>query len=325
MGTNRLAASAWALVFFFAAPATKHFAQEVRPWIWIQESPSLPPPHKCDKPYVFSPVAFHFPVGCYDVTKGRWKNCETLWMEYFSLAGIEDEERLLWTGGHEHDRSAGEVDVAMGILYSPLDLSGGSDPTMFYGMTNFQVWNAIKTMPEASGVIRVFARYTIADRSFRFYQDDLWHYDTTDPTHRTVVSEIAFVVGVRGLEELPDSEEYVKDSRHPGHTAPVFCGTPEMNDRLAALAGAYREWCSSQGQTCRISFNDLSLRYGGLFDYRGDWQCPHVLHREGRSADVNPGSADKDILDELAKSSSVGLIEKHTGPADPLIHYEWTR
>jgi hypothetical protein len=37
----------------------------------------------------------------------------------------------------------------------------------------------------------------------------------------------------------------------------------------------------------KISFNDLSLEYGGILDYHSNWDCDHKLHRVGKSADLN--------------------------------------
>lgn len=36
-----------------------------------------------------------------------------------------------------------------------------------------------------------------------------------------------------------------------------------------------------------LSFNDLSLPWGGLFDDPGNWERPHNSHRLGTSADLN--------------------------------------
>ena len=51
------------------------FAQVERPWVWIQAKPSIPKDMLC-QPGDYEVFAFR--VGCYDVGKGRWKDCETL-------------------------------------------------------------------------------------------------------------------------------------------------------------------------------------------------------------------------------------------------------
>jgi len=122
------------------------------------------------------------------------------------------------------------------------------------------------------------------------------------------------MVGVYGLEVLPDSEDYMKNSNHAGHSAPVFCGTPEMNRKLANLAREFRE---SYPQGGTVSFNDLSLRYGGLYDVDQHWDCDHVLHREGKSADVNR-TVSKENLEKVARN--LGFTECH--PGSTLIHLE---
>jgi hypothetical protein len=227
---------------------------------------------------------FNFRVGCYNITQGRWMNCEVRFQEYFSLEGVTPSELPVWTGGHDHTRATGDPGRTLGAIRCDLDDNAGSDPTGFHGQTLNQVFDAYKIMPEASGVIRMIGRYTCADTRFRFLPDATWHLDPADPTGRTAYAEIAFVVGIQGLEVLSDSEDYIKNSNHPGHSDPVFCGTPEMNRKLAKLAREFRE---SYPQGGTVSFNDLSLPYGGLYDVDQNWDCPHELHREGISADVN--------------------------------------
>jgi hypothetical protein len=300
------------LLFWCAFWTVRGFAQAEGPWVWIPAKPSLVNPEamQCE-PEEYN--VFFFRVGCYDVTKGKWRNCEALFMEYFSLEGVPESQKILWTGGHDHGRSTGDVYRTLGFLVSPVDESGGSDPTLFYGHTLSQGWSAYKGMPAASGVIRMMGRYVCEDTRYRFMEDDTWRYDPSDPTGRTVYTEVAFAVGIPGLEVLPDSEDYLKNSNHEGHSDPVFCGTPTMNQKLAKLAREYKK--VAEGGT--VSFNDLSLPYGGLYDVDQDWDCPHELHREGISADVNGTVSKQDLI---ALSEPLGFTECH--PKSTLIHLE---
>ncbi len=44
---------------------------------------------------------------------------------------------------------------------------------------------------------------------------------------------------------------------------------------------------STQPDTFRVlDVNDISLRWGGLFDIHGDWSMPHRTHRTGRTVDI---------------------------------------
>lgn len=287
-------------------------AQQGRPWVWIPEEPCLANPEAMECHPDQDSKVFTFPVGCYDLTLGKWKDCEVLFMEYFSLEGMADSERLLWTGGHDHTRASGNLPQTLGFLLCAVDVGGGSDPTMFYGHTGQQKWYARKTIPEASGVVQMMGRYRVENTRFQFQEDDTWRLDPTDPSGRTVYTEVAFQVGVQGLEVLPDSGDYEKISNHAGHLEPVFCGTPQLIQKLQKLAAEYRKITKQ-----KVSFNDLSLRYGGLYDVNAGWECPHELHREGKSADVNR-TVSKQQLTDLA--IDLGFTECHSDSS--LIHLE---
>ncbi len=44
---------------------------------------------------------------------------------------------------------------------------------------------------------------------------------------------------------------------------------------------------STQPDTFRVlDVNDISLRWGGLFDIHADWDIPHRAHRTGRTVDI---------------------------------------
>lgn len=93
---------------------------------------------------------------------GNWDNCEVVSTEYFSLDAVRGtDQELVWNGGHEHDKNAGDFDKTIGLLYCDVDQGGGSDPSKFEGLTNFQAFWAVKAMPEASGVIRMTTKYKL--------------------------------------------------------------------------------------------------------------------------------------------------------------------
>jgi len=61
-----------------------------------------------------------------------------------------------------------------------------------------------------------------------------------------------------------------------------------MITRIQNLATNIRsEYRRLTGWNVKISFNDLSLEYGGILDYHSQWNCDHELHRVGKSADLN--------------------------------------
>jgi hypothetical protein len=60
-------------------------------------------------------------------------------------------------------------------------------------------------------------------------------------------------------------------------------GTAETLYMLTYIAGYYR--ASTGGR--KLSVNDLSLPYGGLFDLNSNWAPKHDTHRDGKDADIN--------------------------------------
>ena len=62
---------------------------------------------------------------------------------------------------------------------------------------------------------------------------------------------------------------------------------------LCRLFGFIRETAGQKARdttrpdTFRVlDVNDISLRWGGLFDIHGDWSVPHRTHRTGRTVDI---------------------------------------
>ncbi|MGA9752546.1 MAG: hypothetical protein WBS54_12230 [Acidobacteriota bacterium] len=262
-----------------------------------------------------------FTTGCYDVESGLPVNCTEQWQEYFSADGVDPAAMDYWTGGHNHSRYNGDTLHNIGGLW--LDtLPGPDQPVLDSGewQTDGRTDAGFVAIPEPSGVDLVFIRFR-APAGWWCVENASWVRDTSDPSCRTCQGSFTVEAHVEGLELLPDSPVYTKSSNPGQHTADVFYGTPEMNQKLAALAQQYRDWYHQEhGAWIKISINDMSLPYGGLYDYTGNWDCPHKLHRLGRSADVNRASyVYKDELDRIALRRD-GLIEDHrTGT---LMHYE---
>lgn len=121
-------------------------------------------------------------------------------------------------------------------------------------------------------------------------------------------------VRVAGMAPLPrDSSKYKWDSNDGTHPNYLYA-KPEFIAQLTQIANEYKTQTSVY-----LSFNDLSLISGGVFDYgprsspASFWTPPHNAHRKGTSADVNTGtigidgkSADLDVeqLDTIIKALS---------------------
>jgi hypothetical protein len=270
-------------------------------------------------------------VGCARADTGELLNCPVELEQKFDLSDAPDWQHLRWTGGHEGGHLPHTGPTALGTLTCK-DLQRSQYGNRCFGFSNNGELKLTKVMPEASGIIRFSGRVKkpLECPECEWVPDPTWRLDPNDPSQ--VRAEAAFWVSVDGLVELPDSDLWVKNSSSPGHIwdgkVQVFYATPEMIDKLSRLAEAYREEYKNRYGVpdARISFNDLSLPYGGLFDIQNNWQPDHRLHRLGRSADVNKSAPymDKKLIDRLA--GKFGLKDLHpSGPKDPCsdwIHLE---
>lgn len=291
---------------------------------WICVPPTVPGYTKCDGHPEVNADRYPFRTGCYDIGTGLTGDCRETWILYFSTEGVAEEDLDYWTGAHLHSREAGDHPRAS---IGEIQLDFMAEPSARSGewQTEGVAHNGSILIPEASGVSRAIIYY-VAPRGYKCVPDETWVRDPADTTCRACMGTFLVEVHVEGLEPLPESEWYEVQSNPHAHTAgSQFHGTPEMNKKLADLAKQYVQWYQEKhGDTpIQVSFNDLSLPWGGIYDYdqTSRWDCPHALHRVGRSADVNTRDREwleKWKLDILALQ--LDLFEYHKGS---LIHYEW--
>lgn len=337
----------FALVVCF--PAAGLHAQGEMPWVWFYNLPSIPVNENCQPPFLQGAQKLIWPIGCYCVTHGRFENCYVEFKETFSLEGVPAEERIIWTGGHEHERpgpgAGAAFDASIGAFTCPLDENGGADKSRFFGYTANKEWVALKQIPQASGIIRLSGRYRISDSNHEWIPSYTWKLDPNDEDY--VYTEIGLVTWVAGLEPLPDVPGLYAKISNPGKHTPgqQFYSNGLMHLKLMELASRYQAWYEQTNHIkVALSFNDLSLPLGGLFDIEGFWFPPHDCHRVGLSVDVNRcapvlgQNADqftctvdekvskgyvrvsKKDLDEMAKE--INLKELHTTAGDTRMHYE---
>lgn len=316
------------LIIGIVCPTLGTRAQSAYPWVWWQGNPTIRRPFKCSVPHVVRLDSFPFFVGCYDIANGDPINCHQSWQEYFSVEGVPHDALLYWQGGHVHARS-GDISTTTGGLYC--DLSSATDGSGFEGDTRNQFWTAYKWVPQGSQVVRVTAHAKDITPGYFVNADDAWHLDPADTTRKSAILELAFDVRLQGLVALPpDPANFVFERGRTGTHPQASFVTPVMASKLERLAVTYRSaylGCTGGTVAVKLSFNDMSLAWGGLFDFNGTWDCPHTLHRTGTSADVNhdgPRDAggrqatDEDLLDFVAKFTC-GL-KRYEWPY--LIHYE---
>lgn len=93
------------------------------------------------------------------------------------------------------------------------------------------------------------------------------------------------IVAVNSLIQLPSMPDTYKKGRNPDvrHVdADAFAV-----DRLTATVLRSIAALHLVGDGRRVSYNDSSLPYGGIFDIRGTWIPSHTAHRDGRQIDIN--------------------------------------
>jgi len=86
------------------------------------------------------------------------------------------------------------------------------------------------------------------------------------------------------LSDPSPSDPYTKlrtpDSLHINEE--VYYGTDRT---LRVLPKVAEEFFRISGR--KLSVNDMSLRYGGVFDVNGNWKPSHATHRGGKDVDIN--------------------------------------
>lgn len=86
-------------------------------------------------------------------------------------------------------------------------------------------------------------------------------------------------------------------STHPNN----HYGTPATLARAGMMAYDYYK---KTGAT--LGINDMSLEWGGLFDWKATWASPHSLHRKGTSVDI-------DTCAKVAASGSTAICLNNNG------------
>jgi hypothetical protein len=233
------------------------------------------------------------------------RDCPINWA--FQLQAPDYNSDDCYTNGcHKHSRVL-DPSQYQDMLTSSGGLRLDTGPfsnAMNKGNSSYFEFNAAR--PEASGIMKLSIRASIppnCDVVSTLEHNPGWILCGDGPEHYFCTS-MALPYHINGLVELLDGDDYIKNAPINNHVAHNQYGTPEMNRRLQNLASAvrtqYHDNNSEGNYYVRISFNDLSLEYGGIFDVRGDWDCHendtwqagHLGHRLGRSADLNVGERD---------------------------------
>jgi hypothetical protein len=120
-------------------------------------------------------------------------------------------------------------------------------------------------------------------------------------------------VKVSNLEQLGPNVNYVLTGATNTHLSNHY-GLPNLNAKLVGLANDY----AAKFNGDKLSYNDMSLVWGGLFDCNSDcrgtfWNQPHVGHNLGSNADVGlVPPARRGQFIQLAWNNNLGVLKEPT-------------
>jgi hypothetical protein len=165
------------------------------------------------------------------------------------------------TGGHCHNPTAREIP-----MLQPTSGNTGGDGLQF---------KVIHTWPEAAGRYHIFLEDAPGDTCGEF-QTIFTVCVRREPTFSAGMTAFPGPGPGYELTHGPDNV-----TRHPDH----HYGTPKFNKALMDLAVAFRD--SIPGVPI-LGYNDMSLRWGGVFDVDQArvWLDPHKGHRNGDMVDM---------------------------------------
>lgn len=236
------------------------------------------------------------PVSCIDAFTMAPLDCP------FSISITEDTSTAVGVnGGHTHSRMVGTgIGTLSGILaaqFSQWEVRGQTAQTFVVKFDH----------PEMSGGVIMKAVIPAPPR----------YVCTPDGTMAacTVIYHIGFQV--QGLVPLPPSPagEYTFSGQNASnlHTGNHY-GTPKL---VSAIAEVARNFKDLTGRS--LGVNDMSLPWGGLYDYNSTGFSPHTYHRKGTSVDIDSVGADPDLQRILTREFS---RQGCTKVEEATIHYE---
>ena len=143
----------------------------------------------------------------------------------------------------------------------------------------------------------------------------------------TIMDTVNLQVNVPGLVDFGTGDYWnltgTTSRMGRNHLSNHWC-TQKMADSMKAVLKAFHTWTSTKkggGSAIKLGVNDMSLEWGGAFDFPGRWVfgTEHSFHRVGLSVDINNSAMSSDQLQYLTN-----LVENRRGtrnPERPQIHY----
>ncbi|PIS46578.1 MAG: hypothetical protein COT17_08000 [Elusimicrobia bacterium CG08_land_8_20_14_0_20_51_18] len=135
---------------------------------------------------------------------------------------------------------------------------------------------------------------------------------------------IIFEMKVLDLKELTTGAGYILEGANPNLHKINHFGTAAMTAAVKKLATDFDAACSTP--TAKLSYNDMSLVWGGLYDLNGDWKTPHKEHRFGINLDVGKRQVKKANRKKLIELMCGAFKVRSEGDvsSEPKAHYHLT-
>ncbi|BCW94223.1 MAG: hypothetical protein KatS3mg007_2117 [Thermoanaerobaculum sp.] len=304
---------AWLLVL---GSSVVSWGEQNRNW-WVGE-PTLPGYGKCSS---------HKPVGLKKVP--MFVSCVDVFSDWFITCKFElklryaEEPFPLVNGGHLHNQKRNDAGPnVIGGMWLPF-AGGDVQPLQEIRGEVFGDAEGVFFVPEVSGAVWLDVRVDYPF-PYRCASNVWWDVDPNDDS--VCVASFQLIFAVAGLAPMPRTTFYGFAINPTEHYPEPFFGTPSMLAELSSFALDYYvrspEYC---GKAEKLSFNDFSQPFGGLYDFKRTWDCPHSWHRVGESADINTTHTDgslavQELIDLLDAKRT--YIERNTNER-PLIHLQW--
>lgn len=245
---------------------------------------------------------------------------------YYKFKPSSDFRQIAWCNGEEGQR------YAVCLTYKFYPSYGGHNH--LHDMPGYTWQNSTNTVPartcSPAVPVNMEVRWALTNPAFATRVEEKiefygacgsTYYDTTD-------------VKIDGLELLSPAWA---DSLHGGVTYYTLIGSTTAHpinhfgrastiSTLQRVAWDYYLEFSTYSAFSKLEVNDMSLRWGGLFDIKGNWRPPHSEHRYGRQADLRriiwspsgqmipmPKEQEDKLVEIACKNKTQVLIENKDG------------
>ena len=196
------------------------------------------------------------------------------------------------SGGHDH---IGWADTAAGATRAVKALPQDTLQGIFYYNRDTKGKNPIAVTTDAKGEAKIDS-FIASQASGKFLVTARMVNDTT------IMDTVNLQVKVDGLVNFGKGSYWnlTGNTSKVGinHKSNHWC-TQKMKDSLEVVLKKFYDWAESEegeGKAIALGINDMSLQWGGAFDFPGLWNFndEHSFHRIGLSVDIDNAGLKKE-------------------------------